>query len=98
MDTTPPVREQVSVQALLDAARTAGRSLVLLSELGWDLGRPIPPVVDVAAAALLARNAAPTDDEIVAAMSGNLCRCGTYPKIVRAVRRAAATLREGAHG
>jgi len=31
-----------------------------------------------------------------AAMSGNLCRCGTYPKIVRAVRRAAATLRDSA--
>jgi aerobic-type carbon monoxide dehydrogenase small subunit (CoxS/CutS family) len=47
----------------------------------------------MAAAALLATNADPTDDEVVAAMSGNLCRCGTYPKIVRAVRRAAATLR-----
>ncbi len=49
----------------------------------------------MAAAALLARNADPTDAEVVAALSGNLCRCGTYPKIVRAVRRAAATIREG---
>jgi xanthine dehydrogenase YagT iron-sulfur-binding subunit len=47
----------------------------------------------MAAAALLGANADPTEAEIVAAMSGNLCRCGTYPKIVRAVRRAAATLR-----
>lgn len=47
----------------------------------------------MAAAALLSANPDPTDDEVVAAMSGNLCRCGTYPKIVRAVRRAAATLR-----
>jgi aerobic-type carbon monoxide dehydrogenase small subunit (CoxS/CutS family) len=52
----------------------------------------------MAAAALLAENGDPTDDDVVAAMSGNLCRCGTYPKIVRAVRRAAATLRERAHG
>jgi aerobic-type carbon monoxide dehydrogenase small subunit (CoxS/CutS family) len=52
----------------------------------------------MAAAALLAENDDPTDDEVVAAMSGNPCRCGTYPKIVRAVRRAAATLRERAHG
>lgn len=52
----------------------------------------------MAAAALLSENADPTDDEVIAAMSGNLCRCGTYPKIVRAVRRAAATLRERAHG
>lgn len=50
----------------------------------------------MAAAALLARNPQPTDEQIVAAMSGNLCRCGTYPKIVAAVRRAAATMRETA--
>jgi isoquinoline 1-oxidoreductase alpha subunit len=47
----------------------------------------------MAAAALLAENPDPSDEQIVAAMSGNLCRCGTYPKIVRAVRRAAASLR-----
>jgi len=52
----------------------------------------------MAAAALLAANANPSDDEIVAAMSGNLCRCGTYPKIVSAVRRAAAMLREAGNG
>ncbi len=52
----------------------------------------------MAAAALLANNADPTDAEIVAAMSGNLCRCGTYPKIVRAIRRAAAMLREASNG
>jgi isoquinoline 1-oxidoreductase alpha subunit len=47
----------------------------------------------MAAAALLAERPDPTDDEIVAAMSGNLCRCGTYPKIVKAVRRAAKAIR-----
>lgn len=48
----------------------------------------------MAASALLASNANPTDEDIIAAMSGNLCRCGTYPKIVRAIRRAASMLRE----
>ena len=52
----------------------------------------------MAAAALLAENGDPTDAEVVAALSGNLCRCGTYPKIVRAVRRAAKTLRTNANG
>ncbi len=52
----------------------------------------------MAAAALLAVNPDPSEAEVVAAMSGNLCRCGTYPKIVRAVRRAAATLRDRSHG
>ncbi|MDH5234881.1 MAG: (2Fe-2S)-binding protein [Gemmatimonadota bacterium] len=44
----------------------------------------------MAAAALLARNPDPSEQEVAHALSGNLCRCGTYPKIVRAVRRAAA--------
>jgi len=50
----------------------------------------------MAAAALLAHDPDPSDDDVVRALAGNLCRCGTYPKIVRAVRRAAATLRAGA--
>jgi isoquinoline 1-oxidoreductase alpha subunit len=41
------------------------------------------------AAALLARTPQPSDDEIATAMSGNICRCGTYMRIRRAVRRAA---------
>jgi aerobic-type carbon monoxide dehydrogenase small subunit (CoxS/CutS family) len=39
------------------------------------------------ASALLARNPDPTDEEIEAAMSGVLCRCGTYKRIRRAIRR-----------
>ena len=49
----------------------------------------------MAAAALLSVKPDPSNEEIVAAMSGNLCRCGTYPKIVRAVKRAAAAIRSG---
>ena len=47
------------------------------------------------AAALLAEVAAPNDAEIDAAMSGNLCRCGTYPRIRAAVKTAAKALAEG---
>jgi isoquinoline 1-oxidoreductase alpha subunit len=43
----------------------------------------------MAAAALLAKSPKPTDEEIDAAMSGNLCRCGTYQRIRRAIHRAA---------
>lgn len=46
------------------------------------------------AAALLEMNDAPTDAEIDAAMSGNLCRCGTYPRIRAAVKSAATKLQE----
>ena len=51
----------------------------------------------LAAVALLSREADPTNETIVRAMSGNLCRCGTYPKIVKAIRSAAATMR-GSNG
>ena len=50
----------------------------------------------MAAAALLTSNSTPTSAEIDTAMSGNLCRCGTYPRIREAVQTAAATLAGGA--
>lgn len=43
----------------------------------------------IKAAELLARNPRPTDAEIRTAMDGHLCRCGTYPRIQRAIKRAA---------
>ena len=43
----------------------------------------------MSAAALLASNPNPTDAQIVDAMSGNICRCATYPRIKRAIKRAA---------
>jgi aerobic-type carbon monoxide dehydrogenase small subunit (CoxS/CutS family) len=45
----------------------------------------------MSAAALLAGTPHPTDAQIDAAMSGHICRCGTYPRIRRAIHRAAAT-------
>jgi len=42
----------------------------------------------MSAAALLKEKPDPTDAEIIAAMDGNLCRCGTYPRIRKAIRRA----------
>ena len=52
----------------------------------------------LAAAALLRDKPEPTDEEIVAGMNGHLCRCNGYVKIVKAVRRAAATMRAERHG
>ena len=46
----------------------------------------------MSAAALLARNPQPTDADIDAAMAGNICRCGTYVRIRKAIHSAAATL------
>jgi aerobic-type carbon monoxide dehydrogenase small subunit (CoxS/CutS family) len=44
----------------------------------------------MAGVALLERTPSPTDEEIVRGMNGNVCRCGTYPEIVAAIKRAAS--------
>jgi isoquinoline 1-oxidoreductase alpha subunit len=48
----------------------------------------------MSAAALLRDNPSPSDADIDAALAGNICRCGTYPRIRRAIHRAAELLRE----
>jgi isoquinoline 1-oxidoreductase alpha subunit len=51
----------------------------------------------MSAAVLLREKPQPTDDDIDQAMTGNICRCGTYPRIRRAIHRAAGTVaKEGA--
>ncbi len=54
----------------------------------------------MSAAALLERNPAPSDADIDVAMAGNICRCGTYPRIRKGIKRAAGAinaLRDQAH-
>jgi nicotinate dehydrogenase subunit A len=48
----------------------------------------------LSAASLLNAKANPTDSEILQSMQGNICRCGTHPRIVAAIRRAARVLQE----
>ena len=50
----------------------------------------------ISAKALLDKNPAPTRAEIAAALDDNICRCGSHPRILRAIERAAAGMREGA--
>ena len=50
----------------------------------------------MAAVALLESNPSPTDEDIDTAMSGNICRCGTYPRIRRGIKRAALAMGAGA--
>jgi aerobic-type carbon monoxide dehydrogenase small subunit (CoxS/CutS family) len=44
---------------------------------------------------LLAKKPRPTDDEIIEAMDGNICRCGTYQRILSAIRHAVKSMQEG---
>ena len=46
---------------------------------------------------LLSKNSNPETTEVGRAMQGNVCRCGTYPRIVTAVRMAAAAMKRGQH-
>jgi aerobic-type carbon monoxide dehydrogenase small subunit (CoxS/CutS family) len=59
-----------------------------VDETAMQCGYCTPGMV-MSALALLRRNPDPSEAEIVQHMNGNICRCGSYPRIVRAVRRAA---------
>jgi nicotinate dehydrogenase subunit A len=65
--------------------------LAFLEEHAAQCGYCIPGMI-IVAKALLDRTPAPTDAEIRDALAGNLCRCGTHPRIIAAVKRAAAEL------
>ncbi len=86
------------------AAEVAGKSIVTIEGLSGDGSHPVQrawieesvsqcgycqPGQIMAAVALLAAKPRPTDADIDEAMSGTLCRCGTYQRIRRAIHRAA---------
>lgn len=85
-------------------SRVAGKSVLTIEGLSPDVTHPLQkawleeqvtqcgycqPGQILTAAALLEKNPAPTDAEIDSAMSGVLCRCGTYQRIRKAIHRAA---------
>ena len=59
------------------------------------LGLPRPVFV-LSAVSFLKKNPHPTDAEIIHGMTGNICRCGTHPRIVEAIRKASAKMRSAA--
>jgi isoquinoline 1-oxidoreductase alpha subunit len=88
----------------LQASAAAGKQITTIEGLSPDSSHPVQKAwVEIgvpqcgycqsgqimAAAALLARRRNPTDTEIEDAMADNLCRCGTYLRIMQAIRRAA---------
>jgi len=93
---------------VLPLGALAGRSIMTIEGLSKDRSHAVQRAwieLDVpqcgycqsgqimAAVALLRTNPAPTDAQIDDALSGNICRCGTYVRIRRAIHRAAALLR-----
>ena len=63
-----------------------------LAEGAMQCGYCTPGMI-LTAVALLEENPNPSDEEIAATMDGNICRCNGYPKILKAVRRAAENIR-----
>jgi aerobic carbon-monoxide dehydrogenase small subunit len=82
-------REVATVEGLGDGERLHPVQEAFVRAGAVQCGFCTPGLV-VAAADLLERNSAPSDDEIREALSGNLCRCTGYAKIVQAVRSVAA--------
>jgi len=77
-----------TIEGLAVGGRLHPAQQAFLDQEAFQCGYCTPGMI-VATAALLASSGNPTDDEIVESLAGNICRCGTYPRILAAVRQAA---------
>jgi len=82
-------RAVTTVEGLADGDALAAVQRNLLEEGGVQCGFCTPGML-ISATALLANNPSPSEEEVRIGLSGNLCRCTCYAKIVAAVRRTAA--------
>lgn len=104
---TVHVDGQATRSCVLPLSAVAGKSITTVEGLSQDRSHPVQKAwleIDVpqcgycqsgqimSAAALLKSNPKPTDADIDAAMSGNICRCGTYTRIRKAIHHAAELL------
>jgi len=78
----------VTIEGLENNGKLSPVQQAFLDEEAFQCGYCTAGMV-MAATSLLSEQANPTDDQIVSAMNGNICRCGTYPRIVEALRHAA---------
>jgi nicotinate dehydrogenase subunit A len=78
----------VTIEGLGDERHPDKLQAAFIAEQAAQCGYCIPGII-MSAHALLASNPRPSDPEIRSALEGNLCRCGTHLRILRAVKRAA---------
>lgn len=83
----------VTIEGLGTPAKPHPLQQAFLDEQAGQCGYCLAGIL-MAANALLARNSSPTRADIVAALDGNICRCGTHNRIIRAVQRAAALMQK----
>jgi aerobic-type carbon monoxide dehydrogenase small subunit (CoxS/CutS family) len=84
-------REVTTIEGVMQGDELHPLQRNLLEEGGVQCGFCTPGMI-MSATALLARTPAPTDEDIRIGLSGNLCRCTGYAKIIAAVRRTATEL------
>jgi aerobic-type carbon monoxide dehydrogenase small subunit (CoxS/CutS family) len=92
-------KEITTIEGLEDAGRLHAVQQAFMDADAMQCGYCTPGMI-MSTVALLRKNAAPTDLEVRRALEGNICRCGTYSRIVAAVRRASQAIaqnREGRH-
>src|SRR5438874_12179288 len=87
----------VTIEGLAQGDRLHPLQEAFIEESAMQCGYCIPGFI-MAAAGLLGREAHPTRQQIREALSENICRCGTYPRIEKAVERAASMAREATMG
>jgi len=87
-------REIMTVEGLEQDGKLHPLQEGFMQEHGLQCGYCTPGML-MTSYAFLKRHAAPTEDEIRRAISGNLCRCTGYVNIVKAIQHAAATLAQG---
>lgn len=87
-------RDVRTIESLGSSAHTGPLQEAFIAEQAAQCGYCTAGMV-MRAQALLENNLEPTDEEIRAHMSPNLCRCGTQLRVLRAIRRAARTFRSG---
>jgi isoquinoline 1-oxidoreductase alpha subunit len=108
---TVHIAGQAVRSCVASVSRAAGKEVTTIEGLSADLNHPLQKAwieLDVpqcgycqsgqimSAAVLLREKPQPTDEDIDQAMTGNLCRCGTYPRIRQAIHRAADLAKGGA--
>src|SRR5437773_696883 len=101
---TVHINGEATRSCITPISAAAGKKITTIEGLSADGSHPVQRAwveIDVpqcgycqcgqimSAAVLLKENPKPTDNDIDEAMSGNICRCGTYPRIRRAIHRAA---------
>lgn len=85
------VRAVVTIEGLATEGHLHPVQEAFLEAQAFQCGFCTPGMI-LGAAALLARTTAPTDDQITQALDGHVCRCGTYPRIIEAVKAAGAAM------